>query len=381
MMLAVEILFWLSVGAALYTLAVYPTLTLVLAAVVRKEVDKKAIEPRVSFIIAAYNEEAAIAEKIKQTLELDYPRDRLEVIVASDGSTDRTDEIVESFADQGVRLFRGKGREGKTGMLNRAVATATGEIVIFSDATGVYSSQAIRELVANFHDARIGCVTGKVAYRYGEDSTSQAFKGYQRFAVAVRRAETRFGSQTSVSGSIHAIRRSLYQPANPAFSLDVVDAVHAVSQGYRVVYETEAVSVEESRTSMMDEFRCRVRIGVRATSSVLYIVGQLIGHRRFGYAFQMISHKIMRWWLWCFLLLALVTSIALAWDSPFYAAVAALQGLFYLTGLMGCLASRLKTSVPLVPTITLFVAANAAMACGAIKALAGKRMSAWEPVR
>ena len=380
-MSGIEILFWTAMGPVLYTLFGYPLLSLALAAIVRRKVDKQPITPRVTYIIAAYNEEDSIAEKLRQTLDLDYPADRLEIIVASDGSTDSTDEIVKSFGDRGVKLYRAEGRLGKTATLNGAVAAATGDIVIFSDATGIYSPQAIRELAANFNDPTVGCVTGRVSYRYGRDATSEGFRFYQKIAVAIREAESRFGSQTSVSGSIHAIRRELYRPAHPAFSLDVIDAVHAVAGGCRVVYEGQAVSIEESRTRLGDEFRCRVRISVRTTSMIPYILSQLIRHGRFGYLFQMVSHKFLRWYLWLTLVVALTTSIVLAWRSPFYAVLAVLQIAGYAAGLIGLLAARWKVRLPFVSFITFFLMGNAAACVGALKCLRGQRMPRWEPVR
>ncbi len=380
-LIIVEAAFWFSLGVILYTLVGYPLLTLVLAAIVRRRVDKQPITPRVSLIIAAYNEEAVIADKIQRSLELDYPIDRLEIIVASDGSTDRTDDIVRSFAGRGVKLFRHEGRGGKTQTLNAAVPTATGDIVVFSDATGIYNPEAIRELAANFNDPTVGCVTGRVAYRYGDDATSQGFKGYQRIAVAIRRAESRFGSQTSVSGSIHAIRRSLYRPANPAFSLDVIDAVHTVVQGRRVVYENNAVSLEQSRSSPWDEFRCRVRISVRTTSMIPYLLTQLLKHRRVGYAFQMISHKILRWWLWLLLALALASNLALIGHARIYIILAVLQVAAYASAIAGLLAGRLRVRVPGISMLALFLLGNIALCVGSFKAMLGKRMGAWEPVR
>jgi glycosyltransferase involved in cell wall biosynthesis len=379
-MVLLEFIFWGSLALTAYTLVGYPVLTVLLAALVRKRVDKRPCTPGVSFIIAAYNEERVLEEKLRQTLELDYPSDKLEVIVASDGSTDGTDEIARSFADRGVRLHRTTGRLGKTATLNETVPKATGEILIFSDATGVFNRESIRELVANFADPQVGCVTGRVSYRYGRDVNSRGFQGYQRLAVAVRRAETLFGSQTSVSGSIHAVRRSLYRPARPDFSLDVIDAVHAVIQRHRVVYEYNAVSLEESRSSLVDEFRCRVRIGVRGTAMIPYVLGQLLRHGRFGYAFQMVSHKMLRWWLWLLLLLLLASNMALAGQARFYAVTAVVQAAGYGAAVLGLAAGK-RLRLPLLSTASFFVMANAAMAVGAIKGLAGRRMAKWEPVR
>lgn len=380
-MCVAEIIFWTSIAACAYTLFIYPLLTLLLAAIVRKRVDKGPITPRVSFIIAAYNEEEVIERKIEQTLALDYPAEKLEVVVASDGSTDRTDEIVQSFADRNVRLFRTEGRLGKTATLNQAVGVATGEILIFSDATGIYNEGAVREMVANFNDPSIGCVTGRVTYRYGEDVNSSGFQAYQRIAVAIRRAESRFGSQTSVSGSIHAMRCALYKASPAAFSLDVIDAVHTVCQGYRVVYENDATSLEESRQTLAEEFRCRVRIGVRGTSMVPYVFRQLLGHGRLVYLLQMISHKIFRWWLWFFLAAALVSNLALVGQSLFYTTVAGMQILFYGIAALGIFLSGRGIRLPMVSTASFFVMGNTAMAVGAFKCLAGRRMARWEPAR
>ncbi|MHB9009741.1 MAG: glycosyltransferase, partial [Limisphaerales bacterium] len=227
-------------------------LTVLLAAVLNRKVQRAAIYPKVSIIIAAYNEEGAIASKIEQTLSLHYPKEQMEIIVASDGSSDRTDDIVRSFCDQGVQLFRVEGRVGKTVTLNRAAAVATGEILVFSDSTGDFNAEAIRELVSNFADPEVGCVSGRVAYRYGIDATSAGFKDYQRLAVLVRRAEGLFGSQTSVSGSIHAMRRELFRPTPAWASPDIFNALHTVLAGKRVVYENSAVAIEASRNGFRD---------------------------------------------------------------------------------------------------------------------------------
>jgi cellulose synthase/poly-beta-1,6-N-acetylglucosamine synthase-like glycosyltransferase len=376
-----EYIFWIFVGLIVYTLFLYPLLTLVLAVIINREVDKNDYIPVVSFIIAAYNEEECIADKIEQTLSLDYPADRLEIIVASDGSSDKTDEIVKSYADRGVKLCRVEGRKGKTHALNETVKTAIGEILVFSDATGKYNKQAVREMVANFHDPRIGCVAGRVAYNYGADATSEGFKGYQKCAVAIRRAETRFGSQTSVSGSIHAIRKKLYRTCPVAFSLDVIDAVHSVVQNHRVVYENNAVSLEESRQSMGEEFRARVRISVRAQSMIVYILRELILHRKWGYVFQMVSHKILRWMLWCWLIVAFCSNVLVLDQSSLYYWLFGFQCLLYTTALIGMLLGQMGLRIRGISSITLFFMANVAMACGALKAWGGKTMASWEPIR
>ncbi len=380
-MALIVVVFWVAAGLIAYSLVGYPLLTLLLAAVIRKNPNKGPITPKVSYIIAAYNEEKAIEEKLRKTLELDYPKELLEIIVASDGSTDRTDEIVRSFAEQGVKLHRSSGRMGKTATVNGAVLEATGDVVVFSDATGIYNKESLRELVANFNDPTVGCVAGRVAYRYTTDATSKGFKAYQRLVVGMRRAESLYGSQTSVSGSIHAIRRELYRPADPAFTTDLSDAVNTVAQGYRVIYEDRAASVEESRARGLDEFHARVRISIRAMTMLPYIVGQLVRNRRFGYLFQMFSHKFLRWWLWLLLIIVFVTNALLIRHSPMYVIPAIAQGLLYVSAAVGFLADRWGLRIPFVGQPYFFVLGNAAMCIGALKCLAGKRVPTWQPVR
>lgn len=379
--MTIQIIFWVSVFLILYVLIGYPVLSVFLAAMVNRKVNKKEIYPAVSFIIAAYNEEKDIARKLDQTLQLDYPKDKLQIIVASDGSTDGTNEIVTSYACKGVILNRVEGRRGKTHALNETVKIATSDILIFSDATGIYNKESIKELVANFNDPTVGCVAGRVTYTYGADAASSGFKGYQKIAVAIRQAESFFGSQTSVSGSIHALRRELFMPSPIHLSPDVLDAVHTVIQGYRVVYENNATSLEESRTQLKDEFRARVRMGVRGLPVIPHILKVVFKHRKYGYAFQLISHKILRWTLWLWLVVALVTNLLLINQGHLYLGLAILQTLFYCLALFGIGIGLADKKVPGLSTLALFLLGTTAVGIGAFKAMAGKKMGAWEPGR
>jgi cellulose synthase/poly-beta-1,6-N-acetylglucosamine synthase-like glycosyltransferase len=382
-MIALEIVFWTSIILIFYTLCIYPLSATLLAKIFFRAINKTILSPlpRVSFIISAFNEEKSIELKIRSTLELEYPSELLEVIVASAGSTDRTDEIVSSFQGKGVKLVRCEGRKGKTFTVNAAVAAARGDILIFSDATGINNKTAVHDLVENFSDPSIGCVTGRVVYHYGQDATSEGFRGYQKFAVAIRQAENHFGSQTSVSGSIHAMRRSLYVATNPAYTLDVANPLHTVVKGYRVIYEKKALSQEESRKTIRDEFRARIRIGMRTISMIPYIIHLLILNRKFAYAIQIISHKILRWLLWCLMLLSLLSSLLLANTSTIYALALALQLFFYACACVGLITKKINIRIPGLSTAAFFLVANLAMGIGAMKCLMGTRAPAWDPVR
>lgn len=380
-MCAVEVAFWFSAFLISYTMVGYPLLALLLGTIWRRDPEKAELTPTMTLIIAAYNEEDAIAEKIEQSLALDYPEDKLEILVADDGSTDRTTEIVRSFSDRGVRLHRCEGRVGKTATLNEAVSAANGEILVFSDATTVYAPDSLRELAASFADPGVGCVGGRVAYHYGEDVASSGFRVYQRFAIAVRRADGRFGSITSVSGAIHALRKELFRPAAPEFTPDLSNPVHTVAQGYRVIYENDAVGLERSRTRFRDEYQARIRNGILHNSMIGYIVKELIGARCFAYLFQMVSHKFLRWWLGPLLLLALVTNLILIPQGPLYATFAVIQLALLALSVTGVVNEESERKIPGASSLAFFLVGNAGMCVGIVRWLRSGGMKTWEPIR
>jgi cellulose synthase/poly-beta-1,6-N-acetylglucosamine synthase-like glycosyltransferase len=380
-MASIEFTFWSAALLILYALIGYPLLTLLLGQIVRREVAKSAVTPRVTLIIAAYNEATVIARKLEQSLALEYPEGQLEILVADDGSTDGTDEIVKSFSGRGVRLHRREGRGGKTLTLNEAAGAASGEILVFSDATSVYNAGSIRALASCFADPSVGCVSGRVVYDYGTDVVSTGFKAYQRFAVAVRRAESRFGSLTSVSGAIHALRSDLFRPSAAAFTQDVADAVHAVLQGYRVVYENDATAREDSREHLGDEFASRVRMSVRANTMISHVLMSLFRQRCWGYLFQVVSHKLLRWWLWLPLALAFLSSWALLGQGAIYGIAALVQLLFYGIGLLTIRLEGSRFTLPGASALAFFLVGNAAMCIGALRFLRSGGMARWEPIR
>jgi cellulose synthase/poly-beta-1,6-N-acetylglucosamine synthase-like glycosyltransferase len=294
-LIVLEGLIWLLIGLPLYSMIVYPILMLILSRFFTRRFQRDPITPMVSMIICAYNEEESIAAKLENTLALDYPKDRLEIIVASDGSTDRTDEIVRGFAGRGVTLLRFDGGMGKTAVLNATVPHARGEILVFSDATGMWDPEAVARMVEHFADPRIGCVSGRVGYTYGEGVASRGFRIYQEYVLALRRAEAAFGTGFNASGSIHAVRATLFRPGPPDTFMDMVDPLHTVMQGHNTSFEENAVSMESTRTRTSQEFHARLRIALRAWRFITYALPRLPFLRAPMYCFQVISHKFLRW--------------------------------------------------------------------------------------
>lgn len=369
-----------SFGLLAYTYAGYPLLVHVLARCRPRESLRGEIEPTVSFVIAAHDEEKSIGGKLDNTLALDYPRDKLDIVVASDGSTDRTEEIVSGFASRGVRWLAPEGRHGKTATAVSAVPTTRGEILVFSDATGLYNPEAVRALVANFADPTVGCVTGRVVYSYDHGVAAQGFAAYQRFVVPQRQAESRFGSETSVSGSIHAIRRELFRPCPAELSYDMVHPLHVAEAGYRTVYESEAISREVARPDAAEEFRSRVRLAVRAYSFVPYLLWHL-PRCPAGFVFQVVSHKLLRWLSPPLLVLAALSSAWLALSGGLWVLPLAALVLPGVAAAAAWLASRLSLSIrPLAPAL-FFATINLAFLVGLAQYLRGERTAVWKTQR
>jgi cellulose synthase/poly-beta-1,6-N-acetylglucosamine synthase-like glycosyltransferase len=378
---ALEVVFWVLVGCPIYSMIGYPLLMMVASRVYRKKFVRAAVTPRVSLIIAAYNEEAAIARKLENSLAQDYPPEHLEIIVASDGSTDRTDDIVRSFADRGVKLVRPEHNVGKSEAVNLAVKHASGEILVFSDATGMYDPRSVRAMAAHFADPRVGCVSGWVAYRYDKSVTGEGFSVYQRFVMALRRAEAAFGSGFNAPGSIHAVRATAFMPTPPDTFSDMTDPLHAAVLGLRTTFEEDAVSWEESRTRIEDEFRARVRIASHAWRFMSYSLRRFPLFKSPMYCFQLASHKFLRWLTGPLLIPIFVVNAFLVPHHWIYQVLFAAQladyGFTALGYLSGRLGRRIKALAGLVFLNTVYLAYIVAL----IRFLRGDRRISWVPSR
>lgn len=379
-MIALQVIFWLLIFSMIYSMSLYPLLMWALSRVWRVRLKREPITPKVSQIIAAYNEEKAIAAKLENSLAFDYPKEKLEVIVVSDGSTDRTDEIVRSFADRGVKLVRVEGL-GKTLALNEAVRHATGEVFAFSDATGLWSADAIRRFAEHFADPRVGCVSGRVAYRYDESLTAKGFGVYQRFVTALRSAEGAFAAGFNAPGSIHAVRAAAFLPGPPDTFMDMVDPFHMAIQGLRTTHEHDAVSWEESRTTIKDEFKARLRINMRAWTFMFYALRRFPIFKSPMYCFSLVSHKFLRWTIGPFLFCVFVINLFLLREHWIYQVTMAGQIAYHGLTLIGWVLGRLGKPVRGLGGLVFFNSVNFAYALTLLRFLRGERVRRWVPSR
>ncbi|MCG3120195.1 MAG: hypothetical protein ALAOOOJD_02820 [bacterium] len=376
--------FWLSVGLIVYSYGGFTLLTIIVAHLRQRRVQQQPITPSVSLIIPVWNEERAIAERLDNALALDYPAGRLEIIVASDGSDDNTHQIVASYAQRGVRLMSFP-RRGKIYALKDAVAAASGEILVFSDANSMYKSDALRMLMRNFADPEVGGVCGNQVYLKAKkaDTTSEGEGLYWSFDKWLKNLESLTGSIVSAHGAIYAIRRTLYQPpASAAVTDDFAISTAVIAQGHRLVFESEAIAYEEPTASAALEFGRKVRIMTRGLRGVL-LRRRLLNPWRYGfYSVVLFSHKVLRRLVPIFLLVLLAASWALSGGQRFYLGAAVAQTMFYVLAGVGYLLrghrlGRLKfLYLPF-----FYCLANAAAFIAVMRVLRGKRVERWQPQR
>jgi len=329
-----ELIFFTCIFIVFYVYLGYPFTLIYLSSFKNRTIQKETSFPNVTILTAAYNEAEHIAKTISNKLESDYPPEKIEIIVISDKSTDGTDKIVRSIDDARVKLVRQEPRAGKTAALNLAVQHANGEILIFSDANSIWDSKAIVHLVRNFSDSTVGYVTGKMIYvNETGNAIGDGCSAYMKYENNLRRYETLVGSVVGVDGGIDAVRAKLYRPMNPDQLPDFVLPLNVYEQGYRVVYEPEALLKESSLESAEDEYRMRVRVTLRALWA-LKDMSHLLSLKRYGlFAFQLWVHKVLRYMCFLFLILAYVSNFLLLPQGAFYKFIFFAQTIFYSTGI------------------------------------------------
>lgn len=377
-----QIIFWTSVAALFYVYVGYPLLVWLVGVLRPRAIKKDVFAPTVTILITAYNEEKAIRAKIENTLKLDYPKEKLEILVASDGSTDKTDEIVKEFAAQGVKLFRQEGRMGKTFTQNKAVEQANGEIILFSDATTNYQTDVLTTILPNFADETIGCVAGKLIYVDETDSgVGKGAKSYWNYETFIKESESRACSLIGASGCLYAVRKSAYQPMYPEACSDFLICTVIFRQGLRSIYEPNAICTEETNRQTQKEFQMRVRV-IGQTFTDLWRNREMMNPFRHGfYAVELISHKVLRYAVPLFLTLIFITSAILDFYSNLFIGFFVIQILFYLAAFAAWLFERKGKKLGVLAIPLYFVLANLASLIGFYKFLSGERYAKWEPIR
>lgn len=383
-------LFWVSTGLVLYTYFLYPILLVCLAGVrqIRSDVRyafnardrrRKHAEteylPTVSVVFAAYNEASVIAEKMQNCRELDYPRDRLEILVGCDGCSDATVEIARAANVPEVDVLDLRPRSGKPSVLNSVTPRATGEIVVFSDANTMFAPSAIRALARHFVDPSIGCVCGELRL-VSPDGTPKSEGLYWRYEVFLKFFESRMGMLLGANGGVFAIRRNLFSPLpKHAIIDDFLIGMNIVEQGYRCIYDREAYAIEEAAPTVQHEFHRRTRIGAGSFHALRY-TWRLLMPTAGRIAFAYWSHKVFRWLVPFALCIAFLSALALL-PNPFYAACA-LGGVgMAVLGMIGYRMESRQSSRALFSVPYYFLSMNLALFLGFIRFVMGAQSTVW----
>jgi cellulose synthase/poly-beta-1,6-N-acetylglucosamine synthase-like glycosyltransferase len=390
MRFTLEVMFWCAVALLAYPYLAYPGLLWLLAQVSPRRTTpagQPSDPPSLTLVISAYNESEVIGGKLANSVALDYPSDRLEVLVVSDASDDGTDDIVRDWQarDPRVRLLRQSERLGKTSGLNLALAEAGGELVVFSDANAMYRPDALRKLVRHFADPEVGYVVGAQLYNAGAESEATASEGlYWRLELLLKRLESRFDSVVGGDGAIYAIRRRLFWALQPDDINDFVNPLQIVAEGYRGVFDREATCTEDAAEGFAKEFRRKRRIVNRSWRAVRRYGHRLSPRRQARFLFLLVSHKLIRWFSLPIFAVALAANVGIVLLAPSPLYIATLAGLVAGIGL-GLLGHALDRRGARMPRIVYlpyyYFLVNLAALLGIWDEARGVRHAVWTHVR
>lgn len=387
------IVFWICVGTILYTYAGYPLLLALFARLKKPAAPHPASLPSITLLIAAHNERPVIAEKIENSLALDYPRDRLQILVAVDGSDDGTLEVVREYGSQGVETSYSPQRRGKTAALNRALGLARGEIVVFSDANNFYDVEALRVLAAPFADPSVGAVTGAKQIDRSNEALGESEGFYWRYESFIKKQETRLGCCTGVAGEILGVRRDLIEPPpDHIINDDFYMAMRIIRRGYRVVYCPEARSTEYCSASAQEEVARRARI-VAGRYQAIALTPKILAPRQPLVVWQVVSHKFLRPLVPLAMAGALLASVFAVWEpasdgglgwlelsTPFNDMLLGAELAFYGLALVGNMTRRSGRIGKVLYLPAFLLNSNAAAVIGLWRFLTRRQTTLWKRV-
>jgi cellulose synthase/poly-beta-1,6-N-acetylglucosamine synthase-like glycosyltransferase len=373
-----ETLFFILVFATIYSYLIYPLVLLFLKAGFSKPWLQSDINPSITIVISAHNEEAVIAKKIQNSFGLDYPRDLLKIIVTSDGSTDRTDEIVSEIQDKRLELRSSPDRAGKTTGLNRIIPYVSGDIVLFTDANAMFPRDMLLKLARNFASEDVDLVTGWTKYTVPGKSDEETTGIYSRLEKWTKYCESIISSCIGADGAVFAIRRRHFKPLDPVDINDFVVPLHVIAQGKRAVLDPEVFCSEEASEGVIKNYRRQVRITIGTLWGMQRNI-HMLNIFKYGFSsFFFFSHKLMRLLVPFFFIFGLGVNIYIFNNSPFYIMTLLLYGLFLIVGglnLIGLLKGRIAE------ISKIFMITMAAQMIGWLRTIKGDKDTIWAPQR
>ncbi|MDR3013315.1 MAG: glycosyltransferase family 2 protein [Chitinispirillales bacterium] len=376
MLLFLEIVFWLSLGVVVYSYLIYPALLTFFARLFGRPVKHcDNYLPEVGVLVPAYNEEKVVARKIENILSMDYPPEKISVWVGSDCSDDETDEIVRSIKDPRVHFWRSSERGGKTGIVNNLAPLVTSDIILLTDANTMHRRDCLREMVKSFADPSVGGVAGHIEHKIalGSENAETVYRNFESYQKVL---EGRLHSTISAFGGSYAIRKNLFQPIpkNAYSNDDVLIPMNIIRQGYRIVYDMDAIAEEDMTDTVSSEFQRRVRIGAGNFQSFFWLLDFFNPARGWPW-FCYISHKVTRWFSPLFIVLCFVSCLMMAVFSDL-----SMYKFIFSCGMIFSISGLLYHQIPLKISrhIFYFFAMNLALLLGLIRYTGGIRSAVWK---
>ncbi len=396
LILWLQIIFWIALFIVFYTYLGYGILLYFLVKI--KEMFKKPVHrelpqadedlPEVTLFITAFNEEDVVDEKMRNSLALDYPKDRLHIVWVTDGSNDGTNQRLQTEWKGQATVFFQPERQGKTAAMNRGMTLVETPLVVFTDANTMVNREAIREIVRAFEDPRVGCVAGekRIAVQTKDGAAAGGEGIYWKYESTLKAWDARLYSAVGAAGELFAVRRELFEEMERDTLLDdFILSLRIAMKGYTIAYCTEAYAIESGSADMREEEKRKVRIAAGGLQSIARLK-PLLNPLRYGLlSFQYVSHRVLRWSVTPFFLLALlplnVALLCLGVAPVFYGVLLGLQILFYLLGFLGYYLStrQIKNKILFVPYYFLFMNLNVLKGIGYLKKKKGT--GAWEKAR
>jgi len=378
-----EVVFWLSAITILYVYVGYPLIMTIAARFLKRKNSYIADEyrPSVTIIIPARNEATIIENKIKNTLNLDYPSDLMEIIIVSDCSEDETDSIVRKYQDAGIKLITLKNRKGKTTAQNIAVDKSSGEIIVFSDANAMYVPEAINQLVKHFKDDKVGCVSGELCYvNPGNAYSGTEENRYWKYEKFIKYQEYKAGVMLGANGSIYAVRKKDFVVLEESDISDFIEPLEIVAKGKKFIFERKAISKELATSTFSSELQRKRRIICRSLRSILNHAHLLNPFRHPLLLFEILSHKLLRWLTPIFMIFLFVANVFLLSEN-FYKIVFGMQLIFYISAFIGLLLYSRKRTFFIFTVPYYFCILWVSSFIGIVDVMLKRDFTVWEPIR
>jgi poly-beta-1,6-N-acetyl-D-glucosamine synthase len=378
-----ELTFWISISILFYVYIGYYLLLKIMTVVSKngKPHPQRIPEedlPTVSIIITVYNEENVIAERIENLLRLDYPEEKIDIIIGSDGSTDRTVELAGKYRDSRIRIFNFKENRGRASVHNDVAKHCFGEILIFTDADSIFEADFIREVMKFFSEDDVGCVVGNLIYQTDKTAIAESEGMYWRYEKRIRQLESNLGIFATATGACTAVRKKLWKEIGQTDDIDFITPLDVIKQGCSVVFDQEATAYDKPVFSMAGEIGARIRQTSKNLSGTVrhWNLKNVFEHPLVSLG--LFSHKILRWFTPYFLVCAFVLNLFVLSAKGIYVVIFLGQILFYVAGIIGLLADRAGRNLPIASEIFSFCVACLGMGIGVFRTLIGKVPRSWQ---